>query len=189
VGANLKIAFLVIAALVALCAIGLATAADDAGKKSSLAAFHEMVKVLNHPRCMNCHTTADWPTQGDDRHRHAFNVVRGPEDKGPPGMRCTTCHQDKNQDAANIPGARDWHMATRAQGWTGLAPGALCAALLDPKKNGGLTGDGVIAHIKNDRLVLWAWSPGKRATPPLSHKQFVTASQAWLKNGAHCPTP
>lgn len=180
---------LLLACAVAALAATSAARAPDANKEASTAAFLTMVKVLNHPRCMNCHTTVDWPTQADDRHRHAFNVARGPEDRGPPGMRCTTCHQDKNQDAANIPGAKDWHMAGRAMGWTGLAPAALCAALLDPKKNGGLTGDKVIEHIRSDRLVLWAWSPGKRTVPPIPHKEFVTAAETWLKKGAHCPTP
>jgi hypothetical protein len=155
----------------------------------SVAAFLEVAKVLNHPRCMNCHTTADWPTQGDDRHRHTFNVTRGPDNKGASGMRCTNCHQDKNQDAMNIPGATDWHMASLSMGWTGLAPAALCAALLDPKKNGGRSGDKVIEHMRNDRLVLWAWSPGKRTTPPLAHAALIAAAETWIKKGAHCPAP
>lgn len=163
------------------------TAAEQ--KDPSVAAFQEMMKVLNHPRCMNCHTTVAWPTQGDDRHRHTFNVTRGPADRGPPGMSCTTCHQDKNQEAGNVPGAKDWHMARLSMGWTGLSPGALCATILDPKKNGGLTGDKVIAHVRGDRLVSWAWSPGKRTTPPLAHKDFVAAAETWIKKGAHCPTP
>jgi len=178
--------------LLAACAMAAFAASSNArapvtDKEASVATFQTMVKVLNHPRCMNCHTLVDWPTQGDDKRRHTFNVTRGPDDRGPPGMRCTTCHQDKNQDAANIPGAKDWHLAPRSMGWTGLAPAALCAALLDPKKNGGLSGNKVIEHIRGDRLVVWAWSPGKRTIPPVAHKEFVTAAETWLKKGAHCP--
>jgi hypothetical protein len=165
--------------------IGRAAAGDEA---ASIASFQTMVKVLNHPRCMNCHTTVAWPTQGDDGHKHTFNVARGPEDKGAPGMRCTTCHKDANTEM--VPGAKDWHMATLAQGWTDLTPGALCRALLDPAKNGNRKGTEVIEHIRGDRLVMWAWTPGgKRTAPPITHKDFVAAAEAWIKTGAHCPAP
>jgi len=180
--------WMVVAAVLVLLGVNGSSAALADDKADSVKAFLAMTKVLNHPRCMNCHTTTAWPTQGDDQRRHTFNVTRGPADKGPMGMSCATCHQDKNQ-ASNVPGAKDWHMASLSMGWTGLAPGALCTAILDPKKNGGRTGDKVIEHIRGDRLVLWAWSPGKRATPPLSHKDFVAAAETWIKKGAHCPTP
>lgn len=159
-----------------------------AADSPSVAAFREVAKVLNHPRCMNCHTTANWPTQGDDRHRHTFNVVRGADGGGPPGMRCATCHQDKNQDAMNIPGAKNWHMAPLSMGWTGLSPAALCKALLDPAKNGGRTGAKVIEHMRADPLVLWAWTPGtKRKAPELTHAKFFAAAETWIKTGAECP--
>jgi hypothetical protein len=161
-------------------------AAAPGDEATSVAAFQTMVKVLNHPRCMNCHTTVAWPTQGDDRHRHTFNVARGPDDKGAPGMKCVTCHKDTN--GPSIPGAKDWHMAPIAQGWTDLPPGALCRALVDPKKNGNRTGEKIIEHLHADRLVLWAWTPGaKRTAPPVSHKDFLAAAQTWIKTGAHCP--
>jgi hypothetical protein len=177
------LAFIIALALLDAREPGAQAASDQA---ASLAAFQTMLKVLNHPRCMNCHTTADWPTQGDDRHRHTFNVTRGPSDRGPPGMTCTTCHKDTN--LANVPGAKDWHMAPITQGWTDLAPGALCRLLLDPKRNGGRTGAAVIEHVRGDRLVLWAWSPGgTRTKPPLAHKDFLAAAETWIMSGAHCP--
>ena len=40
--------------------------------------FRQMATVFQHPRCMNCHPRADFPRQGDDRHRHAMNVTRSP---------------------------------------------------------------------------------------------------------------
>ena len=90
----------------------------------------------------------------------------------------------------NIPGTKDWHMAPLSMGWTGLTPGALCASLLDPKKNGGRTGQKVIEHVRADALVLWAWTPGgNRKAPQMPHKTFVAALEAWLGKGAHCPTP
>lgn len=154
----------------------------------SAAAFREVAKVLNHPRCMNCHTTVNWPTQGDTRQRHTFNVVRGPDGGGAPGMRCTTCHQDKNQDAMNIPGTKNWHMAPMTMGWTGLSPNQLCKALLDPAKNGGKTGAKVIEHLRADPFVLWSWTPGgKRKPPEMAHAAFVAAADTWIKKGADCP--
>lgn len=164
-----------------------AVSAAPGDEAKSVAAFQTVVKVLNHPRCMNCHTTAAWPTQGDDRRRHTFNVMRGPDDRGAPGMKCLTCHKDKN--VATIPGAKDWHMAPLAQGWTGLTPGALCRALIDPKKNGNRTGGKIVEHLQADAFVLWAWTPGaKRSSPPVPHKDFLAAAQTWIKTGAHCPT-
>lgn len=183
---TMLLAVVLVAALLEARAPAVQAASSD--RQASVAAFETVVKVLNHPRCMNCHTTAAWPTQGDDRHRHTFNVTRGPDDRGPPGMGCATCHKDTN--VANVPGAKDWHMASIAQGWTDLSPGALCRALLDPKKNGGRTGDKVIEHIHADRLVLWAWAPGgTRTVPPVTHKDLVAAAEAWLEAGAHCPNP
>ena len=170
--------------LTALAGPAAAVPAADA-KDPSVAAFLEAVKVLNHPRCMNCHTTANWPTQGEDQHRHTFSVVRGPDGRGPSGMRCANCHQ-----AMSVPGAKDWRMAPLSMGWTGLSAGALCAQLSDPKQNGGRTGEKVIEHVRADALVLWAWTPGgKRKPPDLPHKAFVAALQTWLDKGAHCPAP
>jgi hypothetical protein len=177
------------AALVAL-ANPLSAAPRDADKAASTAAFLQAVKVLNHPRCMNCHTTVNWPTQGDDQRRHNFNVVRGADDKGAPGLRCTTCHQAQNQTAMNMPGAKDWHIAPLAMGWTGLTPGGLCKLLLDPKKNGGRSGEKVIEHMRADPLVMWAWTPGgTRKAPEISHKAFLASLETWINKGAHCPAP
>jgi hypothetical protein len=172
----------------AVLALGLLQASAKPPESPSVAAFRDVVKVLNHPRCMNCHTTVAWPTQGDDRHRHTFNVLRGADGGGAPGMRCTSCHQDKNQDAMNIPGAKNWHMAPVAMGWTGLTPAALCKALLDPAKNGGKSGAKVIEHLRADPLVLWAWTPGgKRTKPEVPHATFLAAAETWIKKGAECP--
>jgi cytochrome c553 len=155
-------------------------------KAASVAAFDTVAKVLTHPRCLNCHTSTAWPTQGDDRHRHMFNVVRGTDDRGAPAMRCASCHKDKN--VANIPGAKDWHIAPLSQAWTGLTHGALCRALLDPAQNGGLTREKLVAHLRTAPLVLWAWTPGgTRTAPPLPHTDLVKAAETWIKKGANCP--
>jgi hypothetical protein len=101
-------------------------------------AFVELADVLKHPRCINCHTSEDFPRQGDDRHRHTFNVTRGVDDRGAVAMRCGTCHQSANQMASGVPGAQGWRLAPLRMAWEGLSTGDLCRALLDPQR-GGMT--------------------------------------------------
>jgi hypothetical protein len=149
--------------------------------------FAPIASVLTHPRCMNCHTVTEFPRQSDLRLRHAQHVMRGADGKGAPAMRCTTCHQSSNQ--GRVPGVKDWHLAPLSMGWEGLTSAGLCAAIKDPAKNGGRKTSGqVIEHMKTDPLVLWAWQPGaERATPPLSHTEFVAALTYWANRGMPCP--
>src|SRR4030081_3607373 len=77
----------------------------------SRALFVEAGRVLQHPRCLNCHPVGERPTQGNDTHPHAPLVVRGPDDKGAIGMRCTTCHQSTNYEPSGVPGHALWHVA------------------------------------------------------------------------------
>jgi hypothetical protein len=72
--------------------------------EAGLAAWQKVYSVLTTPRCINCHTATNYPEQGDDRHRHSFNVVRGPGGKGVPGLNCATCHQSANVIALVSPG-------------------------------------------------------------------------------------
>ena len=76
-----------------------------------LAAWEQVYSVLTRPRCINCHTATNYPQQGDDRHRHVANVVRGPEGKGVPGLNCAGCHQETNADSTGVPGGHNWHLA------------------------------------------------------------------------------
>ena len=155
-------------------------------------AFVELSAVLTHPRCLNCHTSVDHPRQGDDQHRHAFNVKRGPDDRGAAAMRCQTCHQGTNQDASGVPGAPGWRLAPLRMAWDGLSPTQLCRALLDPTR-GGMTPASFAVHLDNERLVAWAWQPGRtsfgaeRRPPPLSHGEFVALARKWADLGAACP--
>jgi len=149
--------------------------------------FESIESVLMHPRCLNCHTVTAFPRQADERLRHSQQVARGPQGRGVPALPCAACHQAANQ--GRVPGAPDWHLAPLSMGWEGLRGAGLCAALKDPRKNGGRkTAEQVIEHMKTDPLVLWAWEPGaQRQTPPLSHAEFVTALQAWADQGMPCP--
>ena len=60
--------------------------ADFAGisdkTERSRALFAEAGKVIESPRCQNCHPVGERPTQGDDMHPHLPLVVRGADDQG-----------------------------------------------------------------------------------------------------------
>jgi mono/diheme cytochrome c family protein len=167
-------------------------------KADGLAAWQQVYSVLTHPRCINCHTATNYPQQGDDRHRHLVNVVRGPEGKGVPGLNCATCHQGANADSTGVPGAHDWHLAPLAMKWQDtndkiLSSSAVCKIVIDPKKNNGRDGAGILKHHTEEPLVLWGFAPGRRndgtmrALPPLTHAQFVEATRRWVEAGTPCP--
>jgi hypothetical protein len=176
-------------ALAGLLSSALAQQGKDApARVAALAAYDRVATVLQSPRCLNCHPRGDRPTQADDRHVHGTNVQRGPDSTGVAAMRCSTCHQTRNNDFAGVPGAPHWHLAPRSMGWTGLSKGEQCRTLLDRNNNGGRGVPELVAHMTGDALVLWAWSPGHgRTPPPLSLAEMKTALEQWAAGGAPCP--
>jgi hypothetical protein len=164
---------------------------DSDARAKSAALFVQMAPVLQSPRCMNCHTSTEFPRQDDDRHRHIMLVMRGPGDHGVPALQCQACHHDKNSASTGVPGAPDWHMAPLSMAWEGLSVGQLCRLILDPHK-GGISPDQFIPHLQTD-LVKWAWSPGNdldghpRAAPPIERDKFIALAQQWIDSGASCP--
>jgi hypothetical protein len=188
-------AWIVVGALAAstICLTSYGGADQRVGKDRPQAAgadiaFARIASVLQSPRCINCHPRDDRPTQGDDRRIHGMNVQRGADGNGMPAMRCSTCHQEHNNDVAGVPGARHWHLAPATMGWVGLSKAALCRTLLDRKKNGGRSVADLITHITGDKLVGWAWDPGaRRSPPPVAMADLKTALDAWALAGAPCP--
>jgi hypothetical protein len=160
---------------------------DDAG---AAAAFESMVAVLHHPRCMNCHSSGDFPRQGDDGHRHTMDVRRGAHGNGAAGMSCSTCHQDFNLAGLHVPpGAPEWHLPSPDMPmiWEGLTDRQLCELFKDPKQNGNRTVDEIVEHM-NSPLVLWGWHPGEGRTPvPVPQAQFMAKAKEWASKGAACP--
>jgi hypothetical protein len=167
-------------------------------RADGLGAWDSVYSVLTYPRCINCHTATNYPQQGDDRHRHFANVIRGPEGKGVAGLNCISCHQEKNADATGVPGGHGWHLAPLSMRWQDLndrklTSAEVCRALIDRKKNHGLDGPGLLKHHQEEPLVLWAWNPGRRpdgsarSLPPLTHDQFVDATRRWVAAGTPCP--
>ncbi len=161
---------------------------NDEKSEKSLVAFNQMMKVIRHPRCMNCHPSDDHPRQSDDAHVHLFNVQRGKDDKGLPAMRCNTCHQSENNGYSGVPGAPKWHLAPKSMSWQGLSDAQIGEAIVNKSKNGGRDVKALVEHMTKDSLVLWAWSPGEgRQLPPLNQSEFAQFVRQWADNGAVIP--
>jgi hypothetical protein len=160
--------------------------ADD--KQRSLALFQEVGKVITHARCMNCHPAGDRPSQGDDRHPHMPLVVRGVDNFGAIGMRCTTCHGPANFDPGGVPGNPVWHLAPIEMAWVGKSLGQICEQIKDPNRNGGKSMGELFHHMAEDSLVGWGWNPGVGREPaPGTQKEFGALFKAWIDTGAVCP--
>src|SRR5215468_3546258 len=159
----------------------------DLGQRSA-ALFTELGKVLQHPRCANCHPAGDRPRQGNAGRLHQPPVERGADGFGLPAMRCPICHQRANFEPVRMPGRPQWHLAPRKMGWEGKTLGEICAQLKDPERNGGRSLDDLVHHIGRDTLVGWAWAPGYgRESAPGTQEQAGTLAEAWVKTGAACP--
>ena len=157
-------------------------------KARSRALFAEVARVLVHPRCINCHPSGDTPHQRMTMELHEPPVVRGPDDRGVPGMECTSCHQDRNQALTRVPGAPQWHLAPIEMAWVGKSVGYICNQIKDPKRNGGKTLAQLVEHNGHDELVAWGWAPGADREPaPGTQAQFGALTAAWIDTGAECP--
>jgi len=165
---------------------------------TGLLAWESIYSVLTSPRCINCHTATNYPQQGDDRHRHFANVIRGPEGKGVAGLNCVSCHQDRNADSTGVPGGHNWHLAPLSMQWQDLndrtlSSSAVCRAVTDRSRNNNMDGAALLKHHTEEQLVLWAWNPGRRpdgslrTLPPISHQEFVAATRKWVEAGTPCP--
>src|SRR5450432_366135 len=87
------------ASLSAFAALGTASAATNSSA-AGVDAFKTVQKVLQHPRCQNCHIPGDAPLQFDQGRAHAMNVQRGVDGKGAAGLPCSTCHGTSNPPAS-----------------------------------------------------------------------------------------
>ena len=176
---------IVAAMIAAVCA--LASADDDAGKK----AFVDVARVLQSPRCVNCHPAGDAPLQTDHQAPHKMNITRK---SVAAGLACSACHQSKNSEAVGVdggpPGAPGWNLppADMPMVFQGRTVTQLCEQLEDPARNGHRTLEQLIEHVEKEPLVLWGWAPGgKRTLPPMSHEAFVAAVKTWVAAGGPCP--
>lgn len=166
---------------------------DAAAQRSRdpLDAFEAIVPVLRNPRCMNCHSSGDFPRQGDDSHPHTMQVRRGPDGQGVNAVKCSTCHQDRNMFGLHTPpGAPEWRLPSPAMPmiWEGLTDLQLCELLKDPNQNGHRSVQQIVEHMSTP-LVLWGWHPGEgRTAIPMPFSEFLARVKDWAANGAACPT-
>jgi hypothetical protein len=154
----------------------------------SVALFKEVGKVLQNPRCVNCHPAGDRPLHGNDEHLHEPPVRRGPDGHGVAGLHCATCHQAANFDAVAMPGHPDWHLAPLSMAWQGRSLGQICEQIKDPTRNGGRSLSQIVEHMSHDSLVGWGWAPGAgRESAPGSQVVLGELIRAWVDTGAACP--
>lgn len=176
-------------------AVALLAAPDqDRAQADAVQAFTVVQKVLQHPRCQNCHIPGDAPLQFDEGLAHAQNVKRGPEGKGARGLACSTCHSTQNPPASYgasmPPGAPNWQLPPpeHKMVFIGLSAADLCRGLKNQKENGGKDLRALLEHVSHDGLVLWGWQPGVgRAPVDVPHDKFVAAFRQWTEAGAPCP--
>jgi len=168
--------------------------ADTGARDAAIAAFATVQKVLQHPRCQNCHIPGDAPLQFDAGIEHAMLVKRGPDGKGAPGLPCGSCHNDENPPASfgphAPPGAPTWFLPPPDQKMVFINVPAteLCATVKNPRTNGGKDWDALIHHVAEDELVGWGWHPGgNRAPVPIPRAEFVAAFKTWAAAGGPCP--
>ena len=165
---------------------------DDEDTRS-VAFFMEAAKVIQHPRCMNCHPATRQPTQGNNLHEHVPLMHAGPRDRGVPALPCNSCHGKANvstlaSSIASIPGHAHWGLAPASMAWQGKSLLEICSQLKDLSRNGGRSLSQIHMHMATDTLVGWAWHPGEGRDPaPGTQAEFGSLIQAWISSGAHCP--
>ncbi|GAB4510825.1 MAG: hypothetical protein Tsb0020_28400 [Haliangiales bacterium] len=167
------------------------TPATPEQQQAARAAFADVYKVLQSPRCMNCHPDGDRPLQTDNSRPHKMNISRLSAESGLP---CSSCHQEHNSERVGVasgpPGAPHWGLppAETPMIFQGRSPRALCEQLNDPVHTGGRSLADLLHHVGHDALVLWGWKPGgERTVPPISHEQFVASFSTWVTGGGACP--
>jgi hypothetical protein len=162
-------------------------------KARSAAMFVEAAKVIQSPRCLNCHPSLRSPTQGDDMHPHMPPLTAGVSNMGKPGLLCVSCHQSVNVNAPgtkfrSLPGHEKWSLAPASMAWQGLSLAEICGQIKDVGRNGGRSLTKISEHMGTDSLVGWAWHPGDGRVPaPGTQKMFGELIQAWIDTGAQCP--
>lgn len=163
-----------------------ASIADRAERSRAL--FTEAGKVIQSPRCMNCHPAGSRPSQGADMHPHLPIVTRGRDDKGSGALPCATCHQAVNYPQAGIPGHALWHLAPISMAWQTRSLPQICEQIKDRQRNGGKSLAQLHEHMAHDPLVGWAWNPGAGREPaPGTQEAFGQLIAAWIETGAACP--
>lgn len=162
-------------------------------KARSVALFEEAGKVIQHPRCVNCHPADNVPRQGLEARVHTPPINGGLDGKGVAGLKCNACHGLANfdvegRDIQSIPGNPKWALAPKEMAWQGRSLGDICRQIKDPARNHGKSLAELHDHMAHDVLVGWGWNPGEgRAPVPGTQARFGELIRAWIDTGAVCP--
>lgn len=154
-------------------------------------AFHKMMDVLEHQRCVNCHPSDNVPKQSEDRHPHHLGITR--TNGAGSATNCQQCHADSNNEYSGVPGAPHWALAPPSMAWEGLSRYEIARSMMDRSKNGNRSADDIMHHLTEHELVLWAWEPGvdsegnPREIPPVGKEEYIEAVKTWIDAGAIIP--
>jgi hypothetical protein len=180
------------AAAMAAASAGSAVAEDNT---AGLAEWAKVYAVFSHPRCANCHVPDDRPRWSGASYGvirvHGFNVQRGPDGLGNPGLRCTTCHFSRNsRELHGPPGAADWRLPPVELAWWQKSSAQICEQIKIPTSNFDVGDKAKVAeHLLHTPLVGWGWAPGPGREPaPGSAEATYEAIEKWQAAGAPCPT-
>jgi hypothetical protein len=171
----------------------LSSASAQDTESAGLAEWEAIHEVFAHPRCANCHVEDERPRWSGPHYGptrvHSFNVQRGIDGLGNPGMRCTTCHFESNSSVLHgPPGAPHWQLAPAEMVWFGKTSAEICEQIRDPQRNGNRTLEEIAVHVRDDALVGWGWEPGPgRAPAPGSAEELYFLIENWNSKGAPCP--
>ncbi len=163
-----------------------ATISDRAARSAAL--FTEAGKVIESPRCLNCHPVTRRPTQGDDLHAHV-----PPMREGAPGMPCSSCHGGSTvatlaSSIESIPGHPHWSLAPVSMAWQGKSLPEICEQIKDRARNGGRSLVQIHEHMPQIRS--WA-GLGTQATgepqPRALRRSLAPLCKPRISTGAHCP--
>jgi cytochrome c553 len=160
-----------------------------AAAQSAEELFAPIARVMQHPRCVNCHVKGDAPLNGDEGRPHRMKINRGVDDLGAPAARCYACHGKKASTVPSlVPAAPNWKLAPHSMTWQGLSAAELCRALTDRNGNGNRGPAELLDHMATDKVVGTGWEGGGgRTAVPIPREELVRLMKIWVDAGAPCP--
>lgn len=154
-------------------------------ERRAVNAFQELMPVLTHPRCFNCHGGVN-PYVARNQGGHAGGRMIGPNGRGSPPIRqCQECHD----------GLPSWDTPLPDFFFVGKSPRELCMQF----KSVEIVGSSFVRHVQSDPFTKTAFIgdralnnasqymaadargiPFANQPPPGSHAQFNAQAQAWV---------
>jgi hypothetical protein len=161
---------------------------------AAVAAFKQMVPVLTHPRCANCHSPMtffngedDYAGDGSRDSTGDFRRIPGTGTRAnhPGGPLTRVPDSPANRTGMTL--CRECHEKAPPQwdigpSWEGLTAYQLCQSMKAARNDG----EQFLEHVRTDALVKLAFQGMKAINnktphpPPLSHVQFLGAATDWI---------